>query len=312
MLSFFLNRPGRASSPHLFVALVGSAVLCFLLLSACSTAVWPIVHVTPTAESVGITPPNDLLTPGVLTVGSYTNYPPQESIDGAGKGAVGFDIDLINAMAQRMKLKTKIVTVDFHSIIDNLVDRQFDVVISAVSITHELQQRVDFVPYFSGGESLMVEHGNPENIRTLDDLCGQKVGVQLNTLEQNDLSIASSSCQKSGKAAIDVLVAADQQDLLQLLLTRQVIATYQDSPVTDYFIKLHPNRFEIAGYVTNANLEGIAVRKGDSSMLHAMQAAFNAVEVDGTYHKLIMKWGLVNEEIPMVNCRCMYQKSIFA
>ncbi len=139
-----------------------------------------------------------------------------------------------------------------------------------------------------------------------------KVGVQLNTLEQNDLSIASSSCQKSGKAAISVLVAADQQDLLQLLLTRQVIATYQDSPVTDYFIKLYPNRFEIAGYVTNANFEGIAVRKGDSSMLHAMQAAFNAVEVDGTYHKLIMKWGLVNEEIPMVNFRCTPQKKVFA
>ncbi|QBD80343.1 transporter substrate-binding domain-containing protein [Ktedonosporobacter rubrisoli] len=211
----------------------------------------------------------------------------------------GFDIDLINAVAQHLGLKTKIVPEDFHTIIDKLVDQDFDVVISAVSITDELRQKVDFVPYFSGGESLMVRKGNPGQIRSLADLCGLKVGAQNNTLEQNDLKIASKDCQQQHKVAIDMVIVQDQAAVMSLLEEKKVVAVYQDSPVTDYMVKQHPDLFEPGGLVTNANLEGIVVRKGDSLMLSAIQSAFSAVEGDGTYHKLIMKWGLVNEEIQL-------------
>ena len=53
------------------------------------------------------TPPTDLITPGVLTVGSDTTYPPQEYIDPTTNKATGFDVDLITAIAQRMGLQSK-------------------------------------------------------------------------------------------------------------------------------------------------------------------------------------------------------------
>ena len=155
--------------------------------------------------------PNDLITPGTLTVGSDTTYPPQEYIDTATNQATGFDVDLITAIGKQMGLQTKVVTTSFDTIINSLVAKRFDVVISAVSVTPDRQKKVDFVPYFNAGESLLVKIGNPMNIKSTTDLCGQKVGVQNGTIEQTDLNTANTACKNAGKSAIEI-TALDKPD----------------------------------------------------------------------------------------------------
>lgn len=286
--------PGR-------LAFVGIFMVLLLALAACGSN--PPQTTTgggggstkPTKATVPA--PNDLLTPGVLTVGSDTTYAPQEYIDTATGKAAGFDIDLISAVAQRMGLTAQIQTAKFDSIIQSLQSKRFDVVISAVTINADRQKQVDFVPYFSAGESLLVQKGNPKNIKSVSDLCGQDVGVQNGTVEQDDLKTASEACQKAGKPAINVTVLQDQTAVIQLLATNRVVATYQDSPVTDYYLKQHQDQFEVGGSVVNAAPEGIVIRKGDTSMFNAVKASFNALKADGTYHSIIQKWGLTSGEI---------------
>ncbi len=291
---------GRASKGMLFV---GILILLTMLLAACGGTTAGGTTPTPNPATPTVAPPSDLITPGTLTVGSDTTYPPQEYIDTATNQATGFDIDLIAAVAHRMGLQAKIVTTSFDTIINSLVAKRFDVVISAVSITPERQQKVDFIPYFNAGESLLVQAGNPSNIKSTADLCGQKVGVQNGTIEQADLQTASDACKKAGKSAIEVTALTNQTDVIQLLATNRVVATFQDSPVTDYYNKLHPGQFTVGGSVVNAGLEGIVVRKGDTSTFNAVQTAFNQLKADGTYHSLILKWGLVNEEISLIDRR---------
>jgi polar amino acid transport system substrate-binding protein len=285
----------NASKGMLFV---GVFILFAMLLSACGSTTTGSGS-TPTVNSATptIAAPSDLITPGTLTVGSDTTYPPQEYIDTATNEATGFDVDLIKAIGQRMGLQTKVVTTSFDTIINSLVAKRFDVVISAVSITPERQAKVDFVPYFNAGESLLVKAGNPMNIKSTADLCGQNVGVQNGTIEQTDLNTANAACKSAGKPAINITALTNQTDVIQLLATGRVVATYQDSPVTDYYNKLHPGQFAVGGSVVNAGLEGIVVRKGDSSMFNAVQTAFNQLKADGTYNSLIQKWGLTNEAI---------------
>lgn len=280
---------------------VGAACACIvlvLLLAACgSTTTTTTGGGGGTPQGPAVSPPNDLLTSGVLTVGSDTTYPPQEYIDTATHQAAGFDIDLITAVAARMGLQTKVVTTNFDTIIDSLVAKRFDVVISAVSVTPDRQKKVDFIPYFSAGESLLVQAGNPKHITNPTDLCGMPVGVQNGTIEQSDLQTASTNCTKAGKSAINITALTNQTDVIQLLATNRVVATYQDSPVTDYYIKLHPGQFTVGGSVIGAGPEGIVVRKGDTSMFDAIQTAFNQLKANGTYHNLILKWGLTDEEL---------------
>ena len=163
------KKPGQRTPIGLL--LVGALLVLTLLLAACGST-------TTTTTTPGGTPTLDLKVPGVLTVGSDTTYPPQEYIDTTANKAVGFDVDLITAVAKNMGLQVNVVTTKFDTIIDDLVNKRFDVVISAVSITPERQKKVDFVPYFNAGESLLVQAGNPKNIKGLSDLCGQSVGVQ--------------------------------------------------------------------------------------------------------------------------------------
>src|SRR5713226_2376551 len=68
---------------------------------------------TPYPPTASLTAPKDLITAGTLKVGSDTTYPPQEFIDTATGNAIGFDVDLITAMAQKLGLKAKVVTANF-------------------------------------------------------------------------------------------------------------------------------------------------------------------------------------------------------
>ncbi len=113
----------RQRTPFSLVVAGLMVVLC-LLLAACGNNTTTGSSPTPNPATPTVAPPNDLITPGVLTVGSDTTFPPQESIDPTTNKAVGFDIDLITAVAQRMGLQAKIVTTKFAPIIDDLVAKR--------------------------------------------------------------------------------------------------------------------------------------------------------------------------------------------
>lgn len=299
------RRNRQVSKGMLFV---GMLVLLTMLLAACgSTSTGGGTTPTTNPATPTVAPPSDLITPGTLTVGSDTTYPPQEFVDPTTGQATGFDIDLITAMAQTMGLKTTIVKANFNTIVDDLVAKRYDVVISAQTINDERKKKVDFVPYFSAGESLLVQKSNPKNIKTVNDLCGLSVGVQDGTVELDDLNAASKACTAAGKPAIKLTILKDQTSVIQLLVNQRVVATYQDSPVTDYYIKLNPGQFEIGGSVVNAAPEGISVRKGDTSMFNATQAAFQRVRSNGTYDALFTKWQLNDaQKISLGDRRTIY------
>src|SRR5947209_4681124 len=217
-------------------------------------------------NSTGSGNPLGLVTPGVLTVASDTTSPPQEFIDPTTQHVTGFDIDLVTAIARRLGLKVTILTTKVDLLISDLLNKRYDVAISAITITPDRQAKVNFIPYFNAGESLLVRAGNPYHITRLADLCGQSVGVQADTREQVDLQNASQLCQKAGKPDINLTILKNQFNVVQLLIDQRVVATFQDSAVTDYFNKLHPGRFVVGEPVINAGIEGIAVSKDNSPL----------------------------------------------
>ncbi len=289
----FQKHSRRISRPILFV---GVLVVLMLVLAACGNDSGSGSVPTPNSSTPTVTAPNDLITHGTLTVGSDTTYPPQEFPDAQHGGYTGFDIDLITAIAQRMGLKVNIVKADFNTIIDSLRAKRYDVVISALTISTDRQQKVDFVPYFSAGESLLVPKGNPKKLTAIGDACGLRIGVQDGTVEQADTNTADAACKKAGKPGITITVLQSQTDVVQLLANGRVDATYQDSPVTDYYLSLNPGQFEVGGAVVNAATEGIAVRKGDTSMRNAVSAAFKQLKDAGTYNALFTKWHLSDSQ----------------
>jgi polar amino acid transport system substrate-binding protein len=272
----------RVSTPMLFS---GVLVVLMLVLAACGS--------TSTATNSN---PLNLITPGTLTVGSDTTYPPQEYVDTSTGKYVGFDIDLITAVAQQMGLKVNVVKADFSTIIDSLVAKRFDVVISAVTINSDREKKVNFVPYFNAGESLLVPKGNPKNLTKIENACGLNIGVQKGTVEQDDATAADTACKKAGKSGINITALDNQTDVVQLLVNHRVDATYQDSPVTDYYLAQNAGQFEVGGDVVNAAPEGIAVAKSNTSLFNSLKDAFAKVKSSGKYDQLFSQWHLSDSQ----------------
>src|SRR2546430_733916 len=125
--------------------------------------------------------------------------PPEEPIDTATNKAVGFDVDIANAIAAKMGLKATIQTQDFSTIIPALLAKKGDAIMSAMSITPDRQKQVAFVGYFSAGQSILVKPGNPLKIQGVADLCGKRVAVQGTTTEQDNPTAANGPQGSSNK-----------------------------------------------------------------------------------------------------------------
>ncbi|HYM50816.1 MAG TPA: ABC transporter substrate-binding protein [Candidatus Limnocylindrales bacterium] len=283
-----------------------SAPALLLMLAACgpqptashspTSSPSPGPSIAATAGPQLVKPPHTLVTSGTLTFLSDTSYPPQESIDPQTNRAVGFDIDIANAIAARMGLTATIVTTDYAIIVPSLLARKGDAVISAMAVTPELERQVAFVGYFQSGESIMVRKGNPAGIQKLSDLCGRKVGVQVTTAEQDTLT-----SENSGDCAqrhLEINTYPTDTAAVQVLRDGGLDAVIDDAPVSASFVAGNPDTLEIAGAPFHLGTEGIAVDPQNHDLLTAIQQAMLSIYEDGTYRDILARWHLESEELP--------------
>jgi polar amino acid transport system substrate-binding protein len=250
----------------------------------------PVSDWKPGTHPNSVPAPSKLVTAGTLTVGSDASYPPQEYID-AGGNPVGMDIDVAAEIASRMGLQLKVVNFKFDDIIPALQAGQFDIVISAMTITDERKKVVDFVPYFEAGQAVLVKKGNPKGIKTLEDLSGKTAVAQQGTTEEQTLKDLNDKLTTAGKPKVNVLTYPTDTDAVDQLRVGRADATLHDSPVAAYYAKLNTD-FEVAIPNFDSAPEGIAVAQTNKPMSDAVNAAVNAMKSDGTLDAIKAKWGV--------------------
>src|SRR6202011_520661 len=169
-----------------------------LTLGACALPSPGVVKASPSTSGLAIasptppsiTPPTNLVRPGTVTFLSDTTYPPQESIDPSTQQAVGFDIEIAQALAAKMGLTATIQKTDSPQIVGALLAKKGDAIISALQITPDLQRQVALVAYFRAGQAILVRKGTT-GISGVTDLCGKKVAVQVQSPEENTIDEAN-------------------------------------------------------------------------------------------------------------------------
>ena len=288
-------------------ARIRGAALCAMLgfsLGACAPGGPGVGRSTPSPSALAVTsptgpsvtPPTTLVRPGTIIFLSDTTYPPQESIDPATQQAIGFDIDIANALATKMGLQLVIQRTDSPQIVNALLAKKGDAIISALQITPDLQRQVALVAYFRAGQAILVHKGNPSGINGLTDLCGKKVAVQVQSPEENTVDEANAGICKDSKISKQIYPT----DLQAVLILKQhgVDAALDDSPVAAYFVKQNPDQLELAGPPFKTNPEGVAIDPKNGDLLHAIQQAMMAIYKDGSYRQILTKWNLLDGEIP--------------
>ena len=227
---------------------------------------------------------------GKLTIGMDTSYAPAEFLAADGKTPVGFDVDIVKALAKTFGLEADPQTSNFDSIIPS-VGSKYDIGISSFTVTKERLEAVDFVSHFDAGSAWAVKKGNPNKIDT-SDLCGKKVAVQTATMQETEANKIAKQCEADGKDKLEVISSKLQTDVTTNVVTGKADVFYADSPVAGYAIAQTDGQLEMLGKVEGVAPEGIVIKKGDSQMDEAVQKAVQKLIDDGTYLKILKYWGV--------------------
>ena len=250
-------------------------------------------------DAIAATVPDAIKSSGKLIVGVNVPYAPNECKDANGK-IVGFDVDLMNAIAATLGLTPDYRESDFEKIIPSIQAGTYNVGMSSFTDTKEREQAVDFVTYFSAGVLWAQRSGSPIDP---NNACGKKVSVQSNTTEDTeDIPKKSDACVKAGKPAIDKQKFDRQDDATNALVVGKVDAMSADSPVTAYAIKQSNGKIEAAGEIFDSAPYGWPVAKG-SPLGPSLQKALEHLMQTGDYKTIATNWGVDAGQIqkPVIN-----------
>jgi polar amino acid transport system substrate-binding protein len=233
--------------------------------------------------------PKEIADKGTLTVGSDTAYAPAEFIDVDGQTPVGFDVDMVSAVAAVLGLDADVQTAAFDGIIP-AIGSKYDVGVSAFTITDERTAEANMISYAVAGSQFGVASGNPEGFDP-ESLCGATIGVQTATIQDDELTEATKDCEDDGEEPIDVVRYESQADVTTNLVGGKLQAMYADSPITAYAVEQTSGEVETAGEINDAAPYGIVVAQDDDELTEAVQAALQKLIDDGTLEQIFAGWG---------------------
>lgn len=241
-------------------------------------------------DEIANTVPEPIRQSGKLIVGVNIPYAPNEFKDPSGK-IVGFDVDLMNAIASTLGLTAEYRESDFAKIIPSIQGGTYNVGMSSFTDTKEREKSVDFVNYFNAGILWAQRPGSPIDP---NNACGKKVAVQATTVEETEeLPAKSKACTDAGKPPIQIIPFDGQDAAANAVVLGQADAMSADSPVTSYAIKQSNGKLEAAGEIFDSAPYGWPVAK-DSPLAESLRQALDHLIETGVYKQIAANWGVEN------------------
>jgi polar amino acid transport system substrate-binding protein len=235
-----------------------------------------------TAASTAAAADLGLLESGKLQVASDIPYAPFEFTEPGSTEAIGFDVDLVKAIAATPGIgitDVEFIKQPFDTIILSVSQGRFDMSASSFSITPERAKQIDFSdPYFTANQSILVKQGS--DIRTLDDLKGKRIGAQRGTTGA-DLAATVQGAEVSRYELID--------DAFNALAADRVDAVVNDFAVSAYAATKRDD-FEVAAQVPTNEGYGLVFSKENPALRDAFNAGLAEIKANGTYDKIYQTW----------------------
>jgi polar amino acid transport system substrate-binding protein len=217
-----------------------------------------------------------------LVVGSSATYRPF-AYETPTKEIVGYDIDMIKAIAQKSGLKIKIVNTPWTGIFAALNNGDVDLVVSGVTINDKRKQSYDFTaPYFEARQLIAVPKDSA--VRGLKDLAGKKVGVVTGSTGDD---IAS---REFGKSSPDIRRFESTPVVIAELVNTGLDAAIGDNGVIAFRVQEHKQLKTVSDPGFSKEYFGIVVKQGNKALLDKLNAGLAAVKADGSYAQIYKKW----------------------
>jgi ABC-type amino acid transport substrate-binding protein len=249
--------------------------------------------------AIAATLPAEIRDSGRLTIGVNVPYAPNEFKNSAGD-IVGFDVDLMNAVAKTVGLIPEYREFLFEDIIPTVQRGEINVGMSSFTDTLERQEQVDFVTYFEAGTLWAQRAGSGVDPNAA---CGLRVGMTPgSTHETVEIPAKSDQCVAAGLPPVEAVVYPRQDELTAAVINGEIDAMSADSPVTGFAIKGSGGALEPAGEQFDTAPYGWPVAK-DSGLAESLRQALEHVMSTGEYKTIATKWGVDKGMIakPVIN-----------
>jgi polar amino acid transport system substrate-binding protein len=226
-----------------------------------------------TAEGTAPAADLGLIQEGQLLVGTDSPFPPFEV--GQPPNLTGYDIDVVNAVAENLGLEVTYQDTSFDTIFRDTAQGKFDMAVAASTITPERQQTVDFSdPYYQANQSLVVAADNTD-IASIDDLGGKTVGAQDATTGEDYANEETDAAQVRG--------FPEGPDAITALRNGQIDAVIIDQPVAvDATESQAGGDIKIAQEIVTSELYGLSFAPDNDALREAVNGALAELKDDGT------------------------------
>ncbi|MFD0275134.1 ABC transporter substrate-binding protein [Kitasatospora sp. NPDC127111] len=249
-------------------------------------------------DAVAALLPEDVRRAGVLKVGAAIGTPPSAYYpDPATKRAAGVDIDVTDAVAKVLGISVERQEASFESILPALGSGKFDLGTGNFGVTEARLKTIDFVTYIDDGQGFAVRKDDTslQPVTDLTQLCGLTIGTGAGTTFETTLNAKKDVCAATGKKPYEVKVYSD---------SAAVLTSLQQGRVDTVMSTINGLRYQESRPASNTRFlgefhrldVGFAFKKG-SPLTPAFQAAVNQLIQDGTYDRILRKWGVTASAI---------------
>ncbi|WP_018300819.1 transporter substrate-binding domain-containing protein [Fangia hongkongensis] len=216
-------------------------------------------------------------------------YPPFVSKNAQGK-MIGYDIDVVHAICKDIKAKCSIEDTSFEALIPSLTLGKYDAIFGGLSITPKRQQVVDFTkPLYQNAATFIVAKDSEFSLKQ-SEMDGKVIGYQQGNTFPNYIKATYGSKVKLKAYPSPALAFQD-------LIHHRIDAVMLDKIVaTDMLRKQNNKDYITVGDIYNAKYfgigSGIAVKKGNQTLLKELDQSIHTLHQNGTIKKLQKKWHL--------------------
>jgi polar amino acid transport system substrate-binding protein len=216
-----------------------------------------------------------------IRIATDATWPPFEYVDEETMEIVGFDIDLMTAIAEKEGLDIEFLNVAWDPLLAGVAQCQYDAAISSITITFERAEEMLFSdPYFAAGQIVTVRIDNTD-ITGKDDLAGKVAGAQIGTTGSFEIEKIESATLKTYD---DIGLA------FQDLMNGQIDAVVADNPLALEYVGKNSDKLKTAGEAFTSEFYGIAVCKDNPELQAQINSGLAAVKAQGLIEELVDKW----------------------
>ncbi|MET7620978.1 ABC transporter substrate-binding protein [Streptomyces sp. NPDC005408] len=254
------------------------------------------------ADAIAAKVPEAIRKRGTLKLGASADAsPPLGFYATDDKTRIGSEIDIATLVADTLGLKVDFEAVSWENLFVGLDSSKFDAVFSNVTVTEERKDKYDFATYRLDDVAFEAKKGSHWQVKGPKDVAGKTISVSSGTNQEKILLDWSEQNEKAGLKPVDIKYFQKDTDYYLALQSGRIDAHLGPNPSAAYHVA-SAGQTEIVGKISGGGdqVQGkiAATTKKGSGLVEAYAAAIDQIIKDGSYAKVLGRWGLSSEAVP--------------